>query len=297
MRKEPSVRCPNCELVQPDRGTVCPACGVVFANLGKRSGPESAPIASAPEAVLRPQSVSREAWVHLGVGFFVALIVFSVPLLRFAVSVLVVLVHEMGHAAFGWLFGRLSIPAFDFRYGGGVAMIQDQSLPLFLLIYGGAGSLFYFCRHRRPALILLGVCVPLYALCAHTKVNDIIILYMGHGTELVFAGIFLYRALSGRSILHPLERPLYAVCGWFLLMMDVTFAWGLLTDRQALGNYLDGKGGLANDFLRIAGSLGLNVRSVVMFFLLTCVLPPLVAFLIHRYHKRLAHWFHRVVYR
>ena len=57
-----------------------------------------------------------------------------IPLLGILVGYFVVLAHELGHTLAGWAFGRPSLPAFDFVYGGGVTATMDASKALLLLI-------------------------------------------------------------------------------------------------------------------------------------------------------------------
>ena len=42
-----------------------------------------------------------------------------------------------------------------------------------------------------------------------------LILFMGHGTELIIAGLFIYRALSGRSIVHSAGTAAVCASGFF----------------------------------------------------------------------------------
>jgi hypothetical protein len=228
------------------------------------------------------------------VGLAVAGVCFFFWLPRTALSGLQTLVHEMGHAFFGWVFGHPSIPAFDLQYGGGITLIPDQSGKLLILLYGGLAFLAYLLRRNRLALIVLACLTAVYALLAHTRGNETVILWMGHGTELLIAGVFLYRALSGQSILNPLERPLYAVCGWFLVLKDLGFGYGLLTDPFERAQYEMGKGDTPNDFVVLArGHFHVEMGTVVFVFLLTCVLPVAAAFLAHRYRA----WMWAVIHR
>jgi len=294
------MRCPNCSFEQSNISDVCPVCGVVFEKIEMGAGSVASLESASASAVqvseetvidlLAPVAISRDTWTHAGVGVVLACLAFVFPLSRVALDGFIILIHEMGHAAFGWLFGRLSIPAFDLNHGGGVTMIQDQSVTLLFGIYLGFGTLFWLARGNRRDLIAIGIILPIYSLCAHTNLNELIILYMGHGTELVIATIFLYRAASGRSIINPLERPVYSLVGWFVLMRDVSFAFSLIFDYGARARYYLGKGGHANDFVRIAENhLNCELGAVAFFFLLCCFLPLIIAFLLHRYQPRIEH--------
>jgi len=230
----------------------------------------------------------RATLASLGAGAGLAVVVLLVPWLRFALSYLTYLVHELGHALVGLLFGYPSIPAFDFVYGGGITTLQRRSGLLVGLVYLVLAGLIVSWRRNRPALVALCALAGLYALCAHTAAHKVLILFMGHGMELAIAGVFLYRALSGSAVLHAAERPLYAMCGFFIVLADVAFAWRLWRSPHARALYGAAKGGGHwMDFSRIAERhLGVDVAAVAFFFLLCCALPLVVSFVLFRYRDR-----------
>ena len=91
---------------------------------------------------------------------------------------------------------------------------------------------------------------------------------MGHGTELLIAGIFFYRALSGAAVVHSVERPLYAAIAFFIVFSDINFSYRLMTSPFARAEYADAKGGGHwMDFSRIAiDHLHVNLTSVAFLF-------------------------------
>lgn len=229
---------------------------------------------SAPVPALSP-----EAWRALLGGGALAVVVFAVPLLRFVFHVLITLVHELGHTIAAWVFGIPAIPAFDFVYGGGVTMHQGRSTGLMILIYAALAVVAWALRSRPAYLAAFGVWVVAYTLAAFTPVHEAIEIAMGHLSELVFAGIFLYRALDGRACRVAAERPLYAFCGIFILMNDVVFATGLLTSAAKVADYEEAKGGGHwMDFSRLADDyLHVDLKAVAFFFLLACLTVPVFA--------------------
>lgn len=245
--------------------------------------------AAPPERGFEPDlsRVERQGWRSLGIGLVIAAVVLFFPFLRFIFSYLKTLVHELGHSVVDWLFGYPSIPAFDFIYGGGMAIHQERKTFLLVLIYAGFGFLFYLYRRNRLSLVILGIVVAVYTVFAFTPAHELLMLFMGHGTELIFAGIFLYRALSGSSIVAPVERPLYAFVGFFILLYDIGFAYQLITDYGYRVDYEEAKGGeIQSDFSRIADEfLHVNLTSVAGFFLVCCLVTPIFVFLFYRYRK------------
>lgn len=268
------MKCPACGHEQADGRIDCERCQVVFAKLARHS---QAAARREAEAALTA-GLDREALIHIGAGAAVAVVCVLVPFLNHIFSYFAVLVHELGHTLFMWLFGYPAFPAFDFVYGGGVAIHQDRSWFLVALVYGALGFLGYLLRRNPRGLVFTGAVVALYTLLVLTPSHRHLIGFMGHGTELIIAGIFLYRALSGASIVNPMERPLYATIGVFLTLKCLQFSWQLMFDRGFLWVYKEGKGPILNDFHRLALDFGVEISSVALLFGLLSLLPPLLAY-------------------
>jgi len=234
-------------------------------------------------------------WLVLAVGLGLAALCLAVPMLRWVLSYLTILIHEFGHAVVGWLFGYPSLPAFDFTYGGGLTSHQSRSMLLLGLVYVVLVGLLPAYRRNRTTLIVLLVGLGLFALLAHTDGHQVLILFMGHGAELLLAGVFLYRALSGSAVVHAAERPLYAACGFFIVLSDTRFGYRLWTSPQARAAYGAAKGGGHwMDFTRIARDhLHVELPAVALFFLLCCVVPLVASYLVFRYRDWVFDWLAR----
>jgi hypothetical protein len=280
-----STDCPRCGFVAAEGAGECRRCGVVFRKLER-----SADTRRRPTARVRPvpeRWIEREGARALGAGFALAAVVALIPFLSFVFSYLTTLVHELGHASLGWAFGYPSVPAFDFVYGGGVTSHEERKLPLLILVYAAFAAGLWRLRSQPAALSVLGSVIVVYSICAWTAIHDVIIVAMGHGAELVFAGIFFYRALSGAAVKVPVERPLYAFLGFFIVIEDARFAHGLLTSPEKRAIYEGAKGGghwmdfsvLAEQYLRT------DLTSVAGSFLLCCFLPLLAAVLFLRFRS------------
>ena len=234
------------------------------------------------------QGIKKEGWISLGIGLPLALCAYFIQNLRFILSYVTILVHELGHAFFSWIFGFWAVPAFDFTYGGGRAPmdLSNRHIWVVAIVYALFVWLFYLNRKRAAPLVIIALFVMLYTACAFTMAHKLIILYMGHGTELVFAGIFFYRTISGSSILNAMERPLYAMLAFFIEISCVMFAIKLLTDNVEKIIYTRGLtvGGDTNDFVCMQEMLGLDsINIVVMFFLACCLIPPAAALIFHMF--------------
>lgn len=233
--------------------------------------------------------IDRAGWSAVGWGLALAVAALALPFVSFVLSYFVILVHEMGHAMAGWLYGYPSIPAFDFAYGGGVTT-HTERVPLLAVAVGGALATLVGVFRRNPTSLAISLALLAgYAATAWTGAHQAVIVAMGHGGELVFAGIFLHRAFSGSACRAPGERPLYAMVGFFVVLYDMRFAWRLATSSLHRELYADAKGGGHwMDFSRLAGEhWGVPLESLAVGFLVLCLLPPLLAFLANHFRGAL----------
>ncbi len=256
------------------------------------AAPRPAPASEAPEPRpgarsrkrRKPKAIGHDGWVSLAIGAGLAAVALTIPLAGLVPDVLITLLHEVGHVATAWLFGSPAVPSFDLSYGGGVSYALARQPLLLLLIYAGFAYLAFQMRDDRPRLIMVLIAVVLYTAAAFTPTRDLLITAMGHGAELLFAGVFLYRALSGSQILRSQERPLYAFLGLYIVLDDARFAYRLIASPEHREAYGEAKGGgHTMDFSRIANEhLHVRLEVVATLFLVACALPPLAAFLAHR---------------
>lgn len=243
----------------------------------------------ADEVFPEPRTLDRQGKIILLTTPFAALLCFAIWWFEWTLNTFKTLVHEMGHAIFGWLFGYPSFPAFDILWGGGVTLHTERNPVLLAVVFAGFLALFYVYRANRATLAVLAALIAIYTLMAFTSIHSILILFMGHGTELLIAGIFLYRGLSGRAVVHAAERPLYAIIGFFLIFSDLAFAYRLISSASFREEYECAKGGCIDmDFVRIAADhLHVKVTAVAGFFLVSCLVVLLLAFLAFRYDRYL----------
>lgn len=278
----------------------CPACGVIFARMrapdaarppaSKELEPE--PPSEAPPRDLRASKRYALSPRSLALGFAIALIFVAVGPLRFVFSYLLVLIHELGHTATAWFFGVPTLPALDFRYGGGVSIHGERHpavvLGVGLLLAWGLRTVWPWPRWRLVGLGLAGVWLGALI----TGLDEALITAMGHGLELVVGGLFLYQALTGRGLRSPLERPVYAFAGWFVVLYNLRFAGQLAFDPAHQEVYGQAKGGGHwMDFSRLSRDvLDTSLGTVAALFLLATALTPALAWLASRNRNRLLEW-------
>jgi hypothetical protein len=280
--------CPRCKFTQHDSQRECLNCGYSFPL------DEPLPEVSDPGGESDSGRVDGKGWVSLLAGFLLAIFVLRSGWLTFLFHPLITIIHELGHTIVGWAFGYPSIPAFDFQYGGGVTIHEeDRKIAIVIVVFLALGFLVYRCRKSRTTVVVLLFLAALYSWTAFTDVHQILGLFMGHGTELIIAGIFLYRAISGSAILEALERPLYAFVAFFILFEDIRFSYQLSTSQVHRIMYEDAKGGGHwMDFSRISEEfLGVELSTVAVAFLICCILTPIAVVGVFKCRHRLgASW-------
>jgi hypothetical protein len=209
------------------------------------------------------------------VGAALALWTLNSRLLYTLSNMMKTLVHELGHTIAGWGFGIPSVPAFDFTYGGGVTIHQDPSLFVLTLIYAAFAYLLFLYRRNVRALALVVAIGAGHVASMVTGFDEPITIAMGHGFELLFAGIFLYRALSGFACVHAVERALYGFLGFLITFDNMRFAYRLIYSHEHRWMYENAKGGghwmdfdrLAREFLLV------DLSAIAYFFMLASAAP------------------------
>ncbi|REJ73380.1 MAG: hypothetical protein DWQ36_02195 [Acidobacteria bacterium] len=216
-------------------------------------------------------------------GAAIGALLWLLPPTRALGSYLNVLVHEIGHTATYWLFGYLTIPSFDFVNHGGLSVAFARLETLTLVVVALLGFWIWQARGHRRIQVFAASILVLYSLLNWTQGHQHLFDAMGHGGELVFATIFLQRALAPAHRFDTLERPLWAAAGVFVTLQLIAFSWTLALSASRQSAYAQGMRGFRHDLLRIADWLGLPLPLVAASLGLLALLPPLVAFWVHRH--------------
>jgi len=123
----------------------------------------------------------------------------------------------------------------------------------------------------------------LYPALAFTDAKEIVHLLAGHLTELVFATIFFWRALTGGFVQKDAERPLYSAWAWLLMGRCIILFGSLVFTEAGRQAYASGGSfGMVNDLLRVAAHLDMKLATVAIPMLLLSLLPLPLAFLLAR---------------
>lgn len=235
-----------------------------------------------------PPIISRNGWISLCIGPALAVILIFIPFTKWTLGYFSILVHEFGHTFFYWLFGYPAIPSFDFSHGGGITLGLARNIWLFvglqLLLIPIAISAF-----KRKLYAIIFVAVVIVWLClAYTSSHLTVIVYMGHGMELLIAGIFIYRATTGVALEREYERPIYATLAFYLIIDNIIFSINLISNQSFRYLYENDVRQLVNDFKYIAFfNLGnADISVVASFHLLMC----LVTFALAVFCIRFVRW-------
>lgn len=227
-----AIACPSCQA-----GLVVPA----------RHVPVGLGVAA---LTLRP---NRATWKSMGMGLGIAVLVAYVPFLNWIFHYLGTIVHELGHWAVAMAFGYPSVPAFHVQEGG--VTLSFSRWPLLLLGgYAFWGWVLWWNRRHRLGLVVVGGVAGAYAALAHSGFDQAAVLAAGHSAQLLIAGVFLYRAWSGASILAASERPFYAAVGLHMVGAQLGFAARALFSSGYRRQYIEREEGI-NDFVRLSERL------------------------------------------
>ncbi len=235
-----------------------------------------------------PQTNRQEIpwrWLHLAAGIPIALVLCFGPL-RFMGWFLTALVHEMGHTVAAWFFGCPAYPAIRLD-GHAAAFHQEQSVMLALVVWGLLCLAVWKLAGRRRLRIAMIALTAVYPLIAFTGAKEVVHLLAGHLSELVFATVFFWRALTGWFVKKEAERPLYAALGWIWSVGAVVLFASLLFSDSGRQAYLSGGSfGLTNDLVRVARILGVSLGATAFPMLLLALLPLPLALLFGRLRSR-----------
>jgi hypothetical protein len=213
-----------------------------------------------------------EPWFYFGIGLVTAPVFALTPMLGYMGWFLASLVHEMGHAAIAWFFGMPAIPAISMD-GHAAAVHSEQQVMLALLVSAGLALAAWRWLAGPWRWVGVALALVLHPLLAFTGAKDLLHLLAGHGAEMVFATLCLWKALDGGFTSSRLERALYGTVGWYLVGKNAFLCFGLLTSSAARAAYDEnGSFGFTNDYLRVAHEVvGCRLETVAALMLILAV--------------------------
>jgi hypothetical protein len=276
--------CPRCRRPCAESEFVCGLCGELLRRRPQRS---AKPVETVKVVEVEPTEAPHgasarekfEPWIYLGLGALTAPVFALTPFVGYMGWFLASLVHEMGHAAFAWFCGMPAFPAIALD-GHAAAMHGEQSLFLVLMIALAIGAVAWRCLRGVPRVVAFALLAFGYPGLVLSGAKEVLHLLAGHGAELAFATLSLWKTLDGGFTRSRAERLLYGTVGWFLLDKNLRLCWLLMHSEAARADYMsNGSFGMTNDYLRVAEDiLYWRLESVALLMLVAalCVLPAAV---------------------
>jgi len=172
--------------------------------------------------------------------------------------------------------------------GHAAAVHGEQQLFLLALVALGLAAAAWRFLEGPARWIGLAAALVVHPLLALTGGKDLLHLLAGHGAEILFAILCLWKALDGGFTESRLERALYGTVGWFLVGKNAWLAFGLMTSADARALYNEnGSFGFTNDYLRVAHEVvGCRLEVVAAGMLVATVLAVPAALLLWRLRLR-----------
>lgn len=152
--------------------------------------------------------------------------------------------HEIGHSLFGWVFGYVAAPSFDFQHGGGMSWHLDRSWPLQIIMWLiGAYGLFKLWALDYKPLFLSAAALYLALIgVSLTDFHEAVPLFMGHGLEAIIGGFLLARGFLNILLTRPEERWLNVFVGAYMIFNLLHFCWQINHDPAFQALYTAQKG-------------------------------------------------------
>lgn len=171
--------------------------------------------------------------------------------------------HELGHALARWALGYPALPRLDLEYGGGFTDYGARSLWLLFLVWGLMAGAIVWCRakNRRRATVALYSLLLVHAIIAFQPLHEAVILYMGHGMEVLAAFACVIAAARLRERWPAFWRGALAAAGLYVLLKNALLCMGLALSRDQRLEYAFMKGGRGlGDYSRIADITGWDIE-------------------------------------
>ncbi|MBI2922874.1 MAG: hypothetical protein HYY18_17610 [Planctomycetes bacterium] len=311
------MKCPRCARDSSGDELTCGLCGEVLRRAGAPDHfleiePGDQAKGAVPAAVAAPEVVSRARgaaavveeepaqgvarWLrHPAAALAIGLVAFPVAKLlwipNYMFNFLATLVHEGGHAVCAWLMGRMAIPTVGLG-GGGITVWSDSAVGACLMVWAALGALAWWVRGHKGAFIAAVVACAVYPLLAFTGANPLVAIAGGVIFEIGGAAACFHMALWPH-IHRQIERPLYALWGWWMLLNRGSETVLMLKDEsywQTQTVYESGlAAGLTSDLEVIRETLNVSPYPVlwsVMFLCILCLPVALASIPVRRSLRR-----------
>lgn len=202
-----------------------------------------------------------------------------------AVDSFTVLIHEGGHAATQWLFGRTPRITLYSDLGGAMTNTGAFHPALLALVYAGFAFLcvHFYRRRRSTALTLTIAAVFIHALIFVTGADRILTMLMGYSTEVIGGAAFAWFCLFRKP--RPLKWPWIIIdatlhtggtaCGLYPIFEKMMQMFRLMTAERLQANFsVVDRRRVFNDIELAAHAMGVGVpvaAAIVFVFGVACL--------------------------
>jgi hypothetical protein len=162
------------------------------------------------------------------VGIILAVAIYVLfPVVGFVFGFLKVPSAELQAALVGWIAGAAqdSIPALEVSYVAKVGLSSSASLYVAIGVLAVLGVVAFVVRKGSVWFWLMGGLLLMHSAISLYEQHRVALLFLGHGMELFFGSLFLWRAFTGTQLIFISERAFYAVFGWLLWLENLRFGW------------------------------------------------------------------------
>lgn len=221
-------------------------------------------------------------WVfYLVLGIILAPALSLPPILKRSGWIFTAIIHEGGHTIYSLFVGCPAFPRISLL--GNAATTTQQQYPfLCILLFCCMGyGLYKIWEYPfwRYLLIVLLVFYPFLVINSHLKEWGHLL--SGHLGELLIAGIFTWRAVTGIATGGEIDRAAYGVMGWYLIIHNAYLCFGIAYIPAVRTWYYDnGSYGLVNDYIRVAGSIGIDIKVVALSMMLISIAVAPIAIML-----------------
>ena len=208
----------------------------------------------------------------------VLLVLFNTgSLMRYVGQFMVTVFHEFGHAAVSWLLGYPAIPTFN--VDGGITIQMHRSLIVSIIIFALlAFVLVRAYRMESRFFTTLILCAVYTVVFTQTGLCQGLIVFMGHGGEMLCGLIFCYLGLHAYSGRKKAEKFVYTVMGLHIALNVILFARSLLSDGSELERYINPSTGMTNDFVVLSDLSGKSIGFFAVLLIFSFIISAIALF-------------------
>lgn len=208
---------------------------------------------------------------------------FPLGWLEASLSYMTVFFHELGHAVAYWFYGYVTVPAFDFKYGGGVTVpLTDQLFLLNAALYAFSAYIFWHARGHVFWQIMCVALVLFHLATAYFPIHHVVCIYAGPLAQPIVASYLLTRAwldLPGRG---AGERFFSAAYGFGMIGQVFLNGWALVHNDVWRLVFFEQKGGHGlGDFDKIAEGTNMNFSTAVWVWMGVAVIALIVPVILY----------------